>query len=205
MNYLLFFGTFNPITKAHLAMIEQCKKTIGGKAFVIPSNLKFMDKWKKVDHEFLSDEERIDLISTARSSPSDFEIILEEVNESVTCRTIDTVKYIMELVSFDPDVDKMYLCMGADKIPELNKWYKAQELFKMCALVALDRDISGCELLKQILGSPADEFVMVNMPKGTSNISSTQIRQAYYDGNLDSVKECLPNKVYKYLKEKKHG
>ncbi len=200
MNYLLVFGSFNPITNAHIALIEAAKNQIKGKnteVIIVPSNLTFMEGWKDVDR-FIPDEKRI-LTLQKTAEEYGYEVSLLEANGKVDGKTFNTVKALNL-----PEDARIYFCFGDDKIKEFPKWYKAPELFgdeKHTFLIAnrlLHRPKGIISYLKkQNLVRKFKVFTLEN--NHYRDMSSTAVRKAFTEGDIEYIKNSVPSPVYEYL------
>ncbi|MFN8577426.1 MAG: nicotinate (nicotinamide) nucleotide adenylyltransferase, partial [Candidatus Sericytochromatia bacterium] len=104
--------------------------------------------------------------------------------------------------------DELYFIIGADSLVNLNKWYRYEELIKMCKIVVLPRVLENIpdsqntqDFLKNWivnqLKSSLDNFILIDFPM--LEISSTIIRNNI--SNNKSIKYMLPEKVIKYIYE----
>lgn len=195
---VLIFGTFNPITNAHLELGIQCKSLIpNADIYYVPSNLNYMKNWKNVDVNLLKDGERIGLIKDV-VSPFEFNVSDIEILKIVNGNTYETVSYFKEL-----GYEEVYICLGYDKLSELHLWYKSEELVSQNNFLVFKRENKGiedceCPLILQY----KDKFIEVGGNSKYQGISSTIVRNAYYERKLDDVKDYIPNVVYEYLSRK---
>lgn len=196
---VLIFGTFNPITNAHLELGIQCKSLIpNADIYYIPSNLNYMKKWKDVDVNLLKDDERTSLIKDV-VSPFGFNVSDIEILRIVNGNTYETVSYFKENLGYE----KVIICLGYDKLSELHLWYKAKDLISQNKFLVFKRENKGIEDCEcPLILQHKDRFVEVGGNSKYHSVSSTLVRNAYYERKLDNVKDYIPKVVYEYLSQK---
>lgn len=196
---VLIFGTFNPITNAHLELGIQCKSLIpSADIYYIPSNMNYMKNWKNVDVSLLKDGERTRLIKYV-VSPFGFNVSNIEILGIVNGNTYETVSYFKENLGYE----EVIICLGYDKLSELHLWYKAEELISQNKFLVFKRKNKGirdceCPLILQY----KDRFIEVGGNSKYQGVSSTIVRNVYYERKLDDVKDYIPDVVYEYLSQK---
>ena len=255
-------GTFNPFTKAHEEMGRQAVRYVlsGGTdtladLIYVPSSTSFMQNWGKQANMFLSDDERLRCIretipgvgtehdATVRTFVSDIEI-----NGTVSGATIDTVDYIAQ--HYGP-YDTIYLCLGEDKLEQLPRWRRAEELFGKVTTIIFTRKstesagtaqeaqparmdraaqearpavtaqtaqparmdgavqeacVVGTAPTAQLTQAPGDFFTgnrhAAVLPLNLGNVSSSVVRQAWYEDRLADVRDMISEKTYELLENK---
>lgn len=195
---VLIFGTFNPVTVAHVNMGKAARRAMPGADIVyIPSNGNFLHSWKNLDERNrISDEDRIRLLKGA-VEPWGFQVDTLEVDGTVDGKTYHTVK------NYKDRGKEVVICMGMDKITEFQKWYRGEELlgenrFLICTRDNLHIRDAATELVNRYL----DHFQELPMDEQMQSVSATQIREAFFDGDLERVREQMPENVYQYFNEK---
>ncbi|GAA9045003.1 nicotinate (nicotinamide) nucleotide adenylyltransferase [Helicobacter pylori] len=127
----LYGGSFDPLHKAHLAIIDQTLELLPfAKLIVLPA---YQNPFKKPC--FLDAQIRFKELETAlkgmdRVLLSDFEIKQERA-----VPTIESVIYFQKL--YRPQT--LYLVIGADCLRHLSSWTNAKELLKRVELVVFER------------------------------------------------------------------
>jgi nicotinate-nucleotide adenylyltransferase len=190
---IVYGGAFNPPTIAHVEIIKKIAETYpNNKIYVIPSNDKYITGWKQ-QYSPIPFEDRLDLLSDAA-------VAAEEYNEQISYlgieqyiiasgNTIDTVNYLK-----DTRYSDVAIVIGYDNLPKIKTWYGGDELLAENEFIVLTR------------GKHSDStnlrFHFLQL-EGFDNISSTQIRDAYLNNDLKSVKNYVPINVFEYLKEHK--
>ena len=196
---VLVLGTFNPITNAHLEMgILSASIVKDADIYYVPSNLKFMHKWKSVEN-FLTDDDRLILTNNVVKeycfNVSDIELI-----GYLYGKTYNTVEYFRHDLCYN----EVYICCGYDKLKELHKWYKAEELLEENKFLVFERTnkkLKDCDC--PFILEHKDKFIEIEMEDRTQDISSTIVRKAYKENKLEEIKDIVPEIVYDYLVEKR--
>lgn len=199
-NAILIFGTFNPITNAHINLGIQSQKIIDDSDVVfIPAKDEFLRDWKGYDKESILSNRLLLLREVI--SDNGFEVCEAEINGEVDGKSIHTIEYIKNRYGYE----NVYFCMGTDKVPELHKWYKAEELVGENSFLVFTRGESLSDAMDEFTSRYADRFTEVVEDEKFYDMSSTNVRNAIKSGNIDSIKDTLPDKVYEYLKGEKYG
>lgn len=189
---VLVFGAFNPVTNAHIeiGLIAQ-KEYPDSHIIYIPSGENYLKGWKNLERpHILSSEARWRLLEKS-IRPYGFDISDIELTGRgiVDGRTYNTLKYY-----FDP-----IIVIGADKLDELEFWYRGEEILQHYEFLVITRNNSKGKLPKYLNHYESK----LHYAEGNSKyqeVSSSMVRQACIDGNLDSVKDFIPECVYDYLK-----
>lgn len=190
---IVYGGAFNPPTIAHVKIIKKLAETYhNNKIYVIPSNDKYITGWKQ-QYSPIPFEDRLDLLSDAA-------IAADTYNEQISYlgieqymitsgNTIDTVNYLKGMRH-----SNVAIVIGYDNLSKIKTWYRGDELLAENEFIVLTR------------GKHSDNtklrFHFLQL-EGLDNISSTQIRDAYLNNDLESVKNYVPVNVFEYLKEHK--
>lgn len=132
MHIAIFGGSFDPVHKGHLRVVEESLKKLNiDKLLVVPT---FISPFKK--STFVSPELRTKWLKEALPLNSKISICDFEINEQKPTPTIKTVRYIKE--QYNPK--KIYLIVGADHLKTLDKWDEYEELCRLCEWVIATRD-----------------------------------------------------------------
>jgi len=190
-------GTFNPIHKGHLALGQAAMEQYDlEEVWLMPSKL----PPHKSHFTMLSEEHRLAMTTLAaqadaRFSASDFELRREGLTFTADTLELLTKEY--------PDV-KFYFIVGGDSLIKFNSWRRPERILELAVLLGAGR--AGYEekavneaaegLRKQF---PKAEIGTVLLPDHP--ISSNAIREAFYTGCPEQVKQYLPEAVWAYLQE----
>lgn len=186
-------GTFNPIHLAHTEIAKVCLRQQDlDKILFMPSK----NPPHKKDKNILPEKERAFMVKLAVSKYDKFEFSDFELRRKGTTYTADTLRLLEEE---NPD-DNYYFIMGADSLLYLDKWYRPQEILKRAVILAIGRDGSTPdelrekrkELIKQYDGADIRFVHMRQM-----DISSSMIREGITHG--ENMERYLDKKVWNYI------
>lgn len=191
----LIFGSFNPVTNAHISMGITAKKALGPDTVVtyIPASDTYIKSWKKYeDGSILSAGARITLLEDAVTSYG-FEVSTIETDGVTDGKTYNTVEYF----GFDDCV----LCLGMDNILQIKKWYNWQNLLARGHFLLFWRNMNRVRQREadSILGQMTHPYTFACLPKGRADISSTQVRDCYRNRDFKKLKSLVPENVFQYL------
>jgi nicotinate-nucleotide adenylyltransferase len=175
MKVAIFGGSFDPIHKGHIEIINKLSKSFD-KVIVLPNYL------NPLKNRFsASAKKRLEWIKKSINNPK-VEISDYEIKQNKPCYTIDTIKQILK------NYDKISFVIGADNLSTLNKWKNIDELKKLVNFIVVSRDNKN-----------SDEYETINLD---INISSTQIRQnpENYKHYLPNI---IADEIISYYKGKK--
>lgn len=192
---ILVFGTFNPVTNAHIGMGRAAQRVLPeARVIYIPSNGRFLHSWKNLDEKnTLSDAERAGLLRQA-GAPFGFEVDTLEMDGTVDGKTYHTVEY------FKKKGYNVYVCMGMDKVPEFELWYYSEELLRENRFLICTRNHTHiADVATPLVQKYMDHFQEVPMDCEMQEISATQVREAYLNGTLEQVRDKIPDCVYTFL------
>ncbi|MCC8089706.1 MAG: nicotinate (nicotinamide) nucleotide adenylyltransferase [Rikenellaceae bacterium] len=188
---VLFFGSFNPIHKAHLSIAEYIlEKNLGDELwFVVSPQNPF-----KPPEGIAPENDRIEMVRIAinhskyrdRMCASDIEFDMPKPSY-----TIDTLRKLWKIY---PDREFSIL-MGSDNLALFRKWKDFDDIIENCRVFVYTR--GGYPLNENIL-SLGDIVTLDNAP--VYDISSTKFRSMLRFG--EDAKEFLPDGVFNYIKEK---
>ncbi|MDF2521433.1 MAG: nicotinate-nucleotide adenylyltransferase [Clostridia bacterium] len=192
LRYAIMGGTFDPIHIGHLAVAEEVKQKLHcDRMIFIPSGNPPHKKRVLTDavHRYIM------TVMAVNSNPH-FEVSDIEVERQGYTYTLDTVKQLQKI--YGDNVELVFIT-GADAILEVETWYKADELLKLCSFVAVTRPGYDKTKLEQKLQSLQSKYgsVIYSIDVPGLNISSTDIRQRVNGGN--SIKYLVPETVEQYI------
>lgn len=201
-NIAVIFGTFNPLTMAHIqiGLLAQ-KKVNAQKVIYVNAQDSFLQNWKQMDNDsIIPAESRFKLMKQALN---DYGFIASDIELTGKSdgKTYNSINYLKTIY---PSY-KFYIVMGTDKVGELDKWYRSEQLINENKFLIIDRDNNKLEDV--IVSSPLaskyqDNFISITNDK-FNFVSSTIIRQAYVDNTLEQYKDYLPKNIYQYLSQNK--
>lgn len=197
------FGSFNPPTNAHIDMGITAQKSLRDSRHrdvnivYVPAGDVYIKSWKGYQEgSVMPGDIRVQLLAGAVKQHR-FIISGVEVAGITDGKTYNTMEYFRTLY---PD-EEFVLCLGMDNIPQLPKWYKWKKLLPKVRLLIFERhgEPFPTDILVKEITACAAGFDVVRLPNGDMDISSTMVRQYYLDGNMEALKEMVPENVYQYL------
>jgi len=174
----IYVGSFNPVHIGHIKNVIYLLNNYLDKVYIVPTN----NYWNK--NNIIDIKYRIDMLKYYE----DTNIIIDTINNSL--------EYTYQILSNYNNIynkEDIYLIIGADNIINFNKWKNIAEILKYNVIV-LGRDNIDVEYYIDEYGFDRDKFIIFRF--NNIDISSTIIRN-----DIDSNKEYLGNKVYKYIKD----
>lgn len=168
----IFVGTFNPVHKGHIYLVnELLKQNYFDKIFVVPT----LSYWNKINIVPL--KHRINMLKFYETD----NIIIDTENN-----TKEYTYQIMDIYHDNYPNDIIKLIIGADNLEKFNKWKRYKHILDY-GLVVIARDKINLEKnYKNIEIASINEY----------NISSTEVRL-----DKEKQKKYLDKKVLKYIKE----
>ncbi len=188
----IFGGTFNPV---HLGHEHLLKAVLGedlvDKVIVMPSKI----PPHKEANDLASELDRFNMCKIAFSNYRQVSVSDYEFSRSNKSFSVYTIKYLKEKY---PE-DKLYFIMGSDMLLSFHRWYKYQEILKMCGIICLSRCDDDGNKLENYADSLRDknEVHIVNVEP--FEVSSTLIRE-----KLKKYEDCscyLNKNVVQYIEE----
>ena len=172
MRVTIFGGSFDPVHKGHLKIIDELSK-ISDKVIVIPNYLNPLK-----DSFSAPANLRLKWLKKTITNPK-VEISNYEIVQNKPCYTIDTVSYFKQIY------DKISFVIGADNLPNLHKWKNIEKLKKLVDFIVISRGDIDTKPYKTI---------HLDM-----DISSTSIREQNFDFIPESIKNEV---IQYYKKDK---
>lgn len=192
MKYAILGGTFNPIHTAHLIMAESVFQSGSyDKIIIMPSGDPPHKKEGVIDKEH-----RLNMCQLATREKPYFEVSSFELDREGRTYTYDTI------MALNRDLEDEYsLIIGSDSLMNLESWYKAEALFKICHFVVLDRItesedaiIGQIDFLSKTYGANISRIKMPHI-----EISSTDIRDRVI--KHQSISYLVEKSVASYIYE----
>ena len=177
---ILFGGSFNPVTCAHLNIIKLLKERFNPENIIV---LPVGDNYTWKDLANFSD--RFNMLNLVKDGfiISDF-----ENNNSKYKGTIDSLNFLSK------EYKDLYLCIGADNLVSFDKWIKYEEILKNYNIIVFKRKGTNPEsIIKEKYNNYCNHFHILEFDY---DISSTKIRS-----DVDKYKNYLDIKVYEYIKK----
>ena len=195
-NYLskkigFFGGSFDPIHLGHLNLaIELAERHKLDEVYVCPAS---QSPFKKNQPPIATKEDRRAMVTAAISPLPQFTLLDLELQKSMPCYTIDTIRALIATDEQHKKKKNYFLLLGEDALEQFHLWREPDELVKLAVPLIGSRNKS----FTKSKGSSILEKGLTPIP--IMEISSTQIRdrlqKGLYCGHL------LPAKVWDYIQQ----
>lgn len=198
MNRAVFGGSFDPVHKGHVNLVQQIySRTELDEIIIMPTAISPFKQ--NMERKPASAEDRLEMCRLAFGgmdfvTVSDYEISLSEVSY-----TVNTIRHFHSLY---PD-DNLFFIMGSDMLLSFERWRNFEEILSMCTIIAASREDGETDMAE--LEAQAENLrrygnVML-LRTDAYEASSTEIREKI-------KKSCdiscyVPENVVKYILEKK--
>lgn len=175
----LYGGTFDPIHRGHLYLIEQLfARDIVDELIVVPTG----EPWLRNRAPFASPQDRLAMAQLAvKELPENIRshvwVSDVEVRRSGPTYTIDTVQ---ELKASRPDA-RWLLILGSDAYADIERWHRSAELQMLIEILVIARDGEGLNI----------EALPVSASRIRAQIQAHETEIKY-----------LPESVWAYIKER---
>lgn len=181
----LLGGSFDPIHKGHISIVENAIEMFGlDEFYFIPTG---MNPWK--DNKNISDEHRLAMIEIAlKKINSKKNVGIEKYEILHNNEKNYTYKTLEYLIDKNPTVEYYYF-MGMDQAEKFHLWKEAKKISKMVQLVCFNRGgyLEECHNI--------ESFHFIKMNNQAISASSSEIREGHI--------ELLDQDVLRYIS--KHG
>lgn len=184
-------GTFDPIHIGHMIAAEAAREQAGlDEVWFIPT----ADPPLKDKAPSAAAEQRCEMVRLAVESHGGFRVLDIELKRGGVSYSIDT---ITELRQQYPGHTFAYI-IGSDRINDLPRWHRIEELSKLAGFIGLERPSSAI-LLDALPSYLKETLQFVYMPQ--IGISSTELRERMASGR--SIRYLVPEPVGGYIR--RHG
>ncbi|MDI6733116.1 MAG: nicotinate (nicotinamide) nucleotide adenylyltransferase [Planctomycetota bacterium] len=197
---IIFGGTFNPVHNAHLKIFRFILRKFKPHKFVfIPCNIPY----HKGHQDIISGHHRLQMlkivIDNLGGEASNIEVSDMEIKRGGKTFSIQT---ILRLKRQYPSDTRFYFVIGSDSLVGLSRWYKIEEMVKLCGFITVDRP--GFPFNKLLKRLPFSDIVKKEMRKLYSkkpciDISSHQVRELIRKGI--SIRGFVPPEVEDYIRK----
>ncbi len=179
---IIYGGSFNPITNAHLSVISKLKEISNScEIIIVPVG----DDYGKKG--LINQEHRYEMIKVATNCISNVSISRYELDNKYK-GTIETLDY------FSNEYDDIHFVIGGDNLDGFNKWNDYEEILDKYKIIVVNRDNNDLEsIISNKYNRYKDRFVIIK--DFNIEISSTLYRKT-----LDS--SLIPKEVERYIKNK---
>lgn len=180
----IFGGTFDPIHKGHLHILNQLEEyTPYERVIVIPARISnFKQESNPTPAVDRYNMVKIALNEYSSKHPTRLELLVSdiEIKRGGVSYTYDTVVEVLETFNV---TGRLGFIMGDDLLPDLDKWYRIDELKELVDFVCFSRDkISAPE-------RKGYHITQINSP--IYNASSTEVRNGDFSSLTQGVKSYV--------------
>ena len=194
---ILIFGTFNPVTTAHVNIGLKAGEMIPDSDVIyVPAKDEFLRSWKGFREDSIV-RERVALLEKIAKRYG-FKVSHAELDGIVDGKTVNTIEYMKNTVGYSDII----LCMGTDKVGELGIWYKGEELVSRNKFIIFERGATADDVMDDLTRRYKDNFTFVKEDPKYIDISATEVRNALSEGDLAKVRALVPDEVYEFLADK---
>ncbi len=175
---ILYGGSFNPVTKAHLNIIKLLKEKFN------PENILVMPvgdnyTWKNMAN--FSD--RYNMLCLVNSG-----FIISDI-EQKNNKYMGTYNTLNEL---SKEYKDLYFCIGADNLEDFDKWINYENLLMDYSIIVFKRpNIDAQEIINRKYSKYKNKFHILEL---NLDVSSSEIRRDVF-----KYKDYLDSKVYDYI------
>ena len=191
----IFGGTFSPVHNGHVSaaksFMEQMWLDI---LFVIPTGTS--------PHKEMSGGadayDRLRMCEAAFSGIDGVIVSDMEIRREGKSYTVDTLRQL-----YDPE-NRLFLLCGTDMMLTLDKWYQAEEIFKLCYPVYMRRE--NDEVITNLIIKKNAEYkekygrIATRITGDAVVVSSSEVREKIQKG--EDISSLVPPAVEAYIKEK---
>ena len=181
MKIAVLFGSFNPLTNAHISMLKTAVDSLNAdKGLFVATNGQYLKrKTVKIgDAFYLTEDERREIIERVCESEENLEFACFELGGAIPSR----FKTLCKLQKQYPDAE-IFEVMGADKVHTLYKSSHAEDYLTQFKIAVIGRkgiDLEPMFAEQSILDGHRDSFVILPALTDGSEISSTEVRRCFY-------------------------
>lgn len=202
MKIAVLFGSFNPMTNAHVSALKKAVEILDAdKGLFVATNGQYLKhKTVKINDAFyLTKEERKQVIEDVCQNESKLEFGGFELG-GINPNRYKTLSKIQKQY---PNAD-LYEVMGSDKILTLTMSKYAEDYLSNVHFAVFSRlEIDVDELFdnNEVLDKYRDSFVFMPKIEEGLNISSTEVRRRFYNG--EDYSDIVPSATLKILSKYK--
>lgn len=192
---VIFGGTFNPPTRAHLDIATEALYYLDAeKVLFVPVS----DLYKKDDVEI--SYHRVNMLNLAIGNFRRLEIDFTEVDSVKLTYTYETV----EKIKSQYQDKELFLLIGADNLEDFKNWKNQRSIMENCSLLVVNRNNSSIDEIiesNEILTEFKDK--VIEAPIEEIEISSTEVRNRIASGELEGLENLVDKEVIDYIVENK--
>lgn len=183
MKIAILFGSFNPITNAHIAAMKSAVEHLNAdKGFFVATNGQYLRKKsiKINDPFYLTEDERKSIIEQICENEPNLSFWGFEMGGVIPRR----YQTLCKIQSQYPDAE-IYEIQGADKVRSIGKVSKSEDYVSNIRFAVFARNGIDIEQViddDPVLSEHKSSFIMLPALDAGADISSTEVRRRFYEG-----------------------
>ncbi|MCM1287717.1 MAG: nicotinate (nicotinamide) nucleotide adenylyltransferase [Clostridium sp.] len=193
----IYGGTFNPLHNGHVMVIKEAIRQYGDieKIVLMPNHAPAY----KESRYIASPDDRIAMLRLMAKDNPKLAVSDMEIRRGGCTYTYDTLK---EITRQNPKL-AIYFIIGSDSFLSINKWYKYEEILKMCTLLVAQREDSPAEIneFNDKLNKDISYARVCFLKVKPYEAASSDIRKSISEGKFPD--DRMPAVIVKYIKENK--
>lgn len=180
-------GSFNPPTKAHIELSNQCIKSgLCEKVIWVPVN----DAYQKSTN--INSKHRVNMVKLALKDESNIDYSLHELDYDRIVRTLES----MEILQRKIPQDELFFIAGADKI--VLKWMQKERFISQFGYILVNRGDVDCNRVINSVPTLRQYKSRIKILNYYSDVSSTMVRDQIKSGYKSDLINPL---VLDYIKK----
>ncbi|MGN0072906.1 MAG: nicotinate-nucleotide adenylyltransferase [Coriobacteriales bacterium] len=183
-------GTFDPPHNGHLTLARGVLDALGlGRLLLMPAG----DPHFKQGQQLTPARHRAAMAGLLADEDPRIELSMMEVERPGITYTADTLE---QLAAANPGAQLLFV-MGGDCLEHVMRWRRAEDIARLCTLVAVARPGFSFEAGRAAVESCGLPFEVEYLCLDTPDISSTQLRQRAAAG--EGLEGLVPPRVAAYI------
>ncbi len=201
-------GSFNPVTKAHYAVLSDAvKKTGADEGIFVATNDKYLAKKTFLKHRnpsgfVLSEAQRSEMLRSLSKENPKLSYWGVELG-GVYAQTFKTVKKLLaeKQKQYRGEEIQLFFLLGADKMKNMPGWHHLDEFFEICEFLVYSRskfDIDTVIEDNENLRSRREKIHLLTVADDdVEDISSTEVRRRFLAG--EDYRDLMNDGPYRYM------
>ena len=180
----VYVGSFDPVHKGHMKVVNYLINNHYVEKCIIVPTLGYWDKNNQIDIS-----KRIDMLKTYESE----NIIIDTKNNDLPYSYL-----ILNSLKTEYPNDELYLIIGNDLISEFDKWKNYEEILKHKVIVIKRIKVNTRDYVNKL--NAKGRFVILDNFRNM-HVSSTMVRDNFYNETKENLLKAIDEKVYNYIIE----